>query len=599
MNKFVKTISVAACVVLSATAAAVSACNPEAEAELTSLKLETANVKTAFTVGESFSAEGLEVKGVYSDNSEKSITDYDLKAYCGDAVVDIGAEFTVAGQYTAKVTCQQKEASYALTVNPAPAAEVKVESVTLSESSLSLEVGGTATLTATVNPENATDKTVVWTSSSDETASVSEGVVTAKAAGHAVITATAGGKSATCEVEVTAPVTDTRVHVSNAADLADALKNDCDIVLDGNVETDEHFTVDHTVSIDLNGKTVTQTAEKQNALFEVTGKLTIKGDGSVTAKHYVFRVGEAAAASGEIVLESGNYTTSSASVLYVVRGSAEIKGGDYSVTYSNDKWLINGYDSNLADIEITVTGGTFHGFDPSDETISDCTIPGEYICKKASAQDSANKDVYTVSALQVIEAGNLSQLKEALADDCVIKLTANIEDADERLEIAGKHIVLDLNGKTLKGTVSAGQIELIWLKEGELYVKGEGTLESVNGYNVSVGSQNNGTTGKLVIESGTFKAGNAASVVQVEKGIAQIKGGEFSVTEDAYGNNYVLNCIDNKDDADIEVTGGRFYKFNPAEADNHDNGAEVKTNYVKSGYKSAADGDYYTVSAND
>lgn len=85
---------------------------------------------------------------------------------------------------------------------------VPVESVTLDEDTLELEVGGrtedaSATLVATVKPDNATDKTVMWTSSDPTIATVEGGNVTALAVGETTITATAGGKSATCTVTVT------------------------------------------------------------------------------------------------------------------------------------------------------------------------------------------------------------------------------------------------------------------------------------------------------------------------------------------------------------------------------------------------------------
>lgn len=79
---------------------------------------------------------------------------------------------------------------------------VEVTSVTLSKTSLSLAVGGSETLTATVLPSNATDASVTWTTSSASVATVSDGLVTAVAAGSATITATAGSKSATCTVTV-------------------------------------------------------------------------------------------------------------------------------------------------------------------------------------------------------------------------------------------------------------------------------------------------------------------------------------------------------------------------------------------------------------
>lgn len=84
---------------------------------------------------------------------------------------------------------------------------VAVESVTLNKTELTLEVGGEETLTATVVPDNATDKTVTWSSDNAAVATVENGKVTAVSAGSATITATAGNKSATCTVTVNAPVT--------------------------------------------------------------------------------------------------------------------------------------------------------------------------------------------------------------------------------------------------------------------------------------------------------------------------------------------------------------------------------------------------------
>lgn len=82
---------------------------------------------------------------------------------------------------------------------------IPVASVTLNKNTLSLVVDGTETLTATVEPKNATDQTLTWSSDKPEIAKVENGVVTAVASGTATITATANGGSgisATCEVTV-------------------------------------------------------------------------------------------------------------------------------------------------------------------------------------------------------------------------------------------------------------------------------------------------------------------------------------------------------------------------------------------------------------
>ena len=80
---------------------------------------------------------------------------------------------------------------------------IAVEQITLSATSLSLKLGDSRTLTATVIPSDATDSQVTWSSSDPSVATVSDqGEVTAVRAGNCTITATAGGKSATCTVTV-------------------------------------------------------------------------------------------------------------------------------------------------------------------------------------------------------------------------------------------------------------------------------------------------------------------------------------------------------------------------------------------------------------
>ncbi len=100
---------------------------------------------------------------------------------------------------TATITAKagEKTATCSITVIPTP-----VTSITLSKTSASLKVGETVTLTATVNPSDATDKTVTWTTSDATVATVSNGVVTAKKLGTATITAKAGDKTASCTVKV-------------------------------------------------------------------------------------------------------------------------------------------------------------------------------------------------------------------------------------------------------------------------------------------------------------------------------------------------------------------------------------------------------------
>ena len=91
-------------------------------------------------------------------------------------------------------------ASCKVTVEP-----TKVTSITLSQNTASLHVGETVTLTATVKPDDATDKAVTWKSSNDAVATVDNGKVTAVSLGEATITATTAdgtNLTATCAITV-------------------------------------------------------------------------------------------------------------------------------------------------------------------------------------------------------------------------------------------------------------------------------------------------------------------------------------------------------------------------------------------------------------
>lgn len=85
---------------------------------------------------------------------------------------------------------------------PATPTTPAVTGITLNKPALSLNYGGSETLTATVTTDEGASTDVTWSSSAEGVATVSNGTVTAVKAGTATITATAGDKSATCAVTV-------------------------------------------------------------------------------------------------------------------------------------------------------------------------------------------------------------------------------------------------------------------------------------------------------------------------------------------------------------------------------------------------------------
>lgn len=78
-----------------------------------------------------------------------------------------------------------------------------VEEIILSKSEVTIEIGESVSLTYTISPDDATDKTVIWSSSNESIATVSDGgCVTAKQEGACTITVTTGnGKADTCTIQ--------------------------------------------------------------------------------------------------------------------------------------------------------------------------------------------------------------------------------------------------------------------------------------------------------------------------------------------------------------------------------------------------------------
>ncbi len=186
------------------------------------------------------------------------------------ATVDNNGKVTAkaAGEaiITAKVGDKQATCNVKVT-----AADVAVESVTLNQSSLELVAGKEATLTATVKPDNATNRTVAWESNATNVATVdNNGKVTAKAEGTAIITAKAGDKTATCTVTVTkADVKVTQITISGKNTL--------------NVNDVATLTADVQPG-DATNKTVVWTSENPDVVKVENGKVTALMPGQAVIK---------------------------------------------------------------------------------------------------------------------------------------------------------------------------------------------------------------------------------------------------------------------------------------------------------------------------
>ena len=136
---------------------------------------------------------------------------YKFRPYQGSLMM-----FTASGAPIKTFVLNEVESTYLLAIDYATGAYTYYTNsgslatgITLSQTSLTMNSGTTAQLTATLSPEGAFGS-VTWTSSDESVATVdANGVVTAVAGGNCTITATAGGslKTATCAVSVIQMVT--------------------------------------------------------------------------------------------------------------------------------------------------------------------------------------------------------------------------------------------------------------------------------------------------------------------------------------------------------------------------------------------------------
>ena len=176
--------------------------------------------------------------------------------------------------------------------------KISVQSINLSETSLTIKKGESHTLTAVVNPNDATYSLVVWESSDISVATVNQlGEVTAVGSGESIITASADGKTAQCSVTTIVPVSG--VVISSLSET---------------VNRGSSFTLTATVSPqNADDKSVSWTSSNSSiAIVDQNGKVTAVGKG--TASISATADGVSSACTVIVVVNVENISLSRASI---------------------------------------------------------------------------------------------------------------------------------------------------------------------------------------------------------------------------------------------------------------------------------------------
>ena len=211
--------------------------------------------------------------------------------------------------------------------------------------------------------------------------------------------------------------------------MQDALTNGGNIKVDADVDPSDTLVATKDTTIDMNGKTIANTEnvwkDNTNMWSLVSAregaKLTISGNGTFKAKENdCFAVD---VQDGSVVtIENGTFVGNIHAV-YVEEGTANIKGGFYSVQQKYpdankaNEFVLNCYDANRAagKAKIIVTGGTFVNFNPAD-----CKAEGEgtnFVAEGYSVikEVQTNGDIwYTVVKGTGVLPGTQEELNEGI-----------------------------------------------------------------------------------------------------------------------------------------------------------------------------------------
>jgi len=322
------------------------------------------------------------------------------------------------------------------------------------------------------------------------------------------------------------------------------------ITLLADVEQNAQLTIDKSITLDLNGKTIRNTediwGDNANAILSIKkgAKVTITGNGTIDAKEndcYTINV-----VKGDLTIENGTFY-GNVSVVQMEEGTLSVKGGTFDLHQKwegSSKYLFNCIDKAYVDgsANVAISGGTFVGFDPNvspeqkvDGKTPSFAAPGVGITRNENgsftAVDGMTAQILDKDGNSVKAYSNLAEAVAAAQDGQTVRLLADVEQNTQL--IINKSITLDLNGKTIK-------ISGYTAEKAQVSVKG----------NLTIQDSSEAQTGKICSDY----TGTAGRVVSVENGGKLTIAGGTITTEGMSGLSGSAVYI--ASGAEVNMTGG-------------------------------------------
>ena len=238
---------------------------------------------------------------------------------------------------------------------------VPVTSVSISESNMQLEVSDSRQLTASLLPENCTDKTILWKSDNEKVATVSDnGMIIARSAGQCSIIASTADNLIQAKCVVTVVKIPLTAHVANTTKVYGDANPEFNITYSGFRDGDSEvgFSVPASIS------TIVDNSSK-------VGKYDIVASGAVSDKYEISYIpGTLTITKAPLSISAGNYTKKQGDAMPVFKASyAGFKNGeDESVLTKQPVFSCVANEASApAEYAVTISGAEAENYDISYE----------------------------------------------------------------------------------------------------------------------------------------------------------------------------------------------------------------------------------------
>lgn len=251
------------------------------------------------------------------------------------------------------------------------------------------------------------------------------------------------------------------------------------VTLLADVEQNTQLTINKSITLDLNGKTIKNTEAIWNddgtsvAILSITNgaKVTITGNGTIDAKEndcYAINM-----VKGDLTIENGTFY-GNVSVVQVQEGTLSVKGGTFDLHQKwegSSKYLFNCIDDAYVagSAKVAISGGTFVGFDPNispeqkvDGKTPSFAAPGVGITKNENgsftAADGMTAQILDKDGNSVKAYSTLAEAVAAAEDGQTVRLLADVTESNIKVNA---NITIDLNKMTVTGSfVTYGEVTI-------------------------------------------------------------------------------------------------------------------------------------------